>query len=73
MAEQVWFKPSQIVKDGLILDMNGKSNYRFIIRLIKSGALPAKVWTQQGKHTGTSVKDYFVVNIDDINKFNETR
>jgi hypothetical protein len=73
MSEQVWFKPSQIVKDGMILDMNGKPNYRYVIRLIKSGELKAKVWTQQGKNTGTSVKDYYMVHRDDITAFNESR
>jgi hypothetical protein len=71
MENQTWYKPSQIVKEGLILAPNGKPNYRYVIRMIKSGALKAKVWTQQGKNTGTSVKDYYMVHIDDIKKFNE--
>lgn len=71
--QQVWYKPSQIAKEGLILSPDGKPNYRYIMRLIKSGELKSTVWTKQGKHTGTSVKDYYKVHIDDIKAYNEAK
>lgn len=72
MSQQVWYKPSQIVKDKMILDLKGQPNYRFVLRLINSGELPAKVWTVNGKNTENGEKrNQFVVHIDDIRAYNE--
>lgn len=72
MDKQVWFKPSQIAKDRMILDPNGQGNYRYIIRLIGNGELVAKVWTHKGRNTeGAEQRPYYMVHIDEIKKFNE--
>lgn len=40
--EQVWFDAKSIAEQGLILDLSGKQNYRYITRLITSGRLKAE-------------------------------
>jgi hypothetical protein len=72
--KQVWYKPSQIAKEGLIKapgSDNYHTNYRYIIRLIKSGELKSKVWTQQDVAALDKPKDYYTVHIDEINRFNQ--
>lgn len=68
-TKQEWFKPKAIADRGLILDSNGNKSYRHVLRLIKSGKLKAKVWTQQGIGDG-SKKDYFMVSAEEIHRYN---
>lgn len=66
MEKQIWYKPSAIAKEGLILDPSGNPNYRYVLRLIKQGKLKAKEWAKQGD------KPYFMVHIDEIKRFNDS-
>lgn len=58
--EQVWFDAKSIAEQGLILDLSGKKNYRYVTRLISSGRLKAERFG--GKYR---------VHIDWINEFNQ--
>lgn len=74
-GKQVWFKPSQIVKDGLITapgSSNYHTNYRYVLRLIKSGELASKVWTAKGikSNSPEHQTSYYMVHIDEINRYN---
>ena len=69
MTEQVWYKPKQIADEGLILDPSGNKSYRYILRLIKTNQLKAKIWAEQGVADG-SIKPYYMVHIDEIRRFN---
>lgn len=68
-VEQRWLKPKDIADRGLILDSKGNGSYRHVLRLINSGRLKARVWTQQGLG-GDKKKDYFMVNVDEIERYN---
>lgn len=73
---QQWYKPSQIAKQGLIKSPSNSdayiTNYRYVIRAIKSGRLKAKVWAEYGADTeGSNKRPYYVVHIDDIKAFNK--
>ena len=60
-----WLKPSEIAERNLILNSKGKGDYRYILRLIKSGKLPARNWAEQGE------KPYWLVSYFEIMKYNE--
>lgn len=61
MEKQIWYDAMSITRSGLILDLRGQKNYRFVLRLIKSGKLKSKV--EDGKH---------IVHIDWINEYNSS-
>lgn len=60
-----WLKPSEIAERNLIVNSKGKGDYRYILRLIKSGKLPARNWAEQGE------KPYWLVSYFEIMKYNE--
>lgn len=73
---QEWFKPSEIARQKLITRKFGSNEYhslyRTIIALIKSGTLPARIWTEQG--TGTPHhRAQYMVHINDINSYREAQ
>lgn len=70
VVEQKWLKPKDIADRGLILDSKGNGSYRHVLRLINSGRLKARTWTQQGVGDDKK-KDYYVVSIDEIARYNE--
>lgn len=61
MEKQVWYDAMGITRNGLILDLRGQKNYRFVLRLIKTGKLKSKM--EDGKR---------IVHIDWINEYNSS-
>lgn len=66
MDNQEWLKPSQIAQNGLITNTKGNADYRFVVRLIKSGKLKAKVYTNT-----KDGKQYWLVHRSEIEKYNQ--
>ena len=62
-----WYKPSEIAKLELIKNTIGKGDYRFVVRMIKSGKLKAETWNSSGS------KPYFIVSDSEIDNYNNTR
>lgn len=74
LPKQEWYKPSDIVKECLILNLKGKPSYRYVISLIKKGKLAAKVWAEQPMSKGSDdTRKYYAVHIDEIERFNRNR
>ena len=61
-----WYRPREIAELGLILNSRGKSDYNFILELIKSGRLRAKNYS-----TG-KVRQYWLVPEDEIERYHDT-
>lgn len=66
-----WLKPSEIAKRGLIKNSVGKGDYRFIVRLINRGKLPARSHAQ-ATYNGKP-RQYWLVSMDDIVKYNKNK
>lgn len=62
---RTYFKPSEIAQQGLIVNTKGKSDYKFVLRLINSGKLPSIIINSSEK------LQYKAVAEDDVNQYND--
>lgn len=62
---KTYLKPSEIAQQGLIVNTKGKSDYKFVLRLIKSGKLPSRQFNDSEK------LPYYIVAEDDVRAYNE--
>lgn len=74
MSKKNWLKPSEIAELGLIVNSKGKADYRFIVRLINQGKLKAKTWASADYSAhGQATRNYYLVHVDEIAKYNGER
>lgn len=63
---KTYLKPSEIAQQGLIVNTKGKSDYKFILNLIKSGRLPALRLNDDTKKT-----PYYAVDESAVREYND--
>lgn len=66
LYNQRWYRPMEITKLGLILNSQGKPDYPFVLKLIKSGRLKAKDYSVSPR------THYWLVPESEIERYHNT-